>query len=143
MATAATPGIGLLALALTVPGDERYVETVHAVSLRVADYVGYGSAEVRAIADAVSQTVRGVVVHELGGDARKSVEIRFATGNDRMEIDVRYAVAARRSRAPLERWLSTRKGTGRPLEAIRRVMDRVEFGRDDGTTFCRLTRRLP
>lgn len=132
---------------LTIPADERFRETVGAFSVRVAAYLGYAEVDARAIGQVVEQVVEGVTEHAFQGVAHEAIQISFATDTREMEIRLRYhgspdtrsgATAGR-----VERGLLRQRDGTVPLEAMRRVMEQVEFGRDEDAEFCRLTRPLP
>ena len=132
---------------LTVPTDERFREMVRAFSVRVAASLGYAEGDARAIGQIVEQVVEGVTEYAFQGVPHEAIQIRFATDAREMEICLRYrgspdtrsgATAGR-----VERGLLRQRDGTVPLEAMRRVMEKVEFGRDEDAEFCRLTRPLP
>ena len=71
----------------------------------------------------------------------------FATGQEEIEIRVRYLCEGREDqevRQPgIEHLLSRRRDAEAPLDIIQRVMRRVEYGRDGGVEYCTLSERLP
>lgn len=139
------PSASGLSLDLTIPGDERFVETVRALSARIAAHVGYAAADAAAIGGAVGQAVAGVVEYALERDPERSLEIRFATVADAIEISLRYHDGGGDGRSRVERRLARRdaRDAEAPLDALRRVMPRVEFAREDDVEVCRLARPLP
>ncbi len=132
---------------LTVPTDRRFFETVRVFSVRVAAYLGYADGDAEAIGQIVERVIEGVTEHAFAGAPHEHVHVSVARGGSEMEIRVQYREpSGKRSGAGsshVERWLLKQRDGDVPLELMRRVMARVEFGREDGTEFCRLTRPLP
>ena len=132
---------------LTVPTDRRFHEMVRAFSVRVAAYLGYADGEAEAIGQIVERVIEGVTEHALAGGPHERVHVSVARGGSEMEIRVQYREPSGKGSGAgsghVERWLLGQRDGDVPLERMRRVMARVEFGREDGTEFCRLTRPLP
>lgn len=133
-------------LELSVPCDARFRHVLAALSEKMAAYVGYAAPEATQVADTVVHATDGV----FGDDeptAYTTLDVTFATSDQEMEIRVRYVCAetdASRTGTPeIERLLSRRQGGAAPIDAMQRVMGRVEFGHTDGVEFCTLTKRLP
>jgi hypothetical protein len=124
-------------LELTFPSDARYRDTVRALSIRVAEYVGFPTAEATNLGDAIDRAVEGVIEHASSGSAHHSIDLAFATDEGAFEarVSVGDTVGGR-----LERGLAA---AAEPLASMRRAVDRIEFGRDRDVEFCRLVRRLP
>ena len=128
---------------LTVPTDRRFHEMVRAFSVRVAAYLGYADGEAEAIGQIVERVIEGVTEHALAGAPHERVHVSVARGGSEMEIRVQYREPSGAGSGHVERWLLRQRDGDVPLELMRRVMARVEFGREDETEFCRLTRLLP
>ena len=132
---------------LTVPNDRRFHEMVRAFSVRVAAYLGYADGEAEAIGEIVERVIEGVTEHTLAGAPYERVHVSVARGGSEMEIRVQYREPSGKGSGAgsgyVERWLLRQRDGDVPLELMRRVMARVEFGREAGTEFCRLTRPLP
>ena len=132
-------------LELTVPCDPRFRDLLAAVSRRMAAYIGYADADADAIAETVLQATGG----QLGRGAPAayaSLDLTFATRDREMEILLRYVRKERQvlpNEHDLQHLLRRVGERGAPIDAIRRVMECVEFGRQDGVEFCRMTRQLP
>ncbi len=132
---------------LTVPTDRRFHETVRAFSVAVAVYLGYADGDAEAIGRIVEQVIEGVTEHAFAGAPHERVHVSVERGSSEMEIRVQYREPSGKGSGAgsshVERWLLRPRDGDVPLELMRRVMARVEFGREDGTEFCRLTRPLP
>ncbi len=132
---------------LTVPTDRRFHEMVRAFSVRVATYLGYADGDAEAIGQIVERVIEGVTEHVFAGAPHERVHVSVAKGGGEMEIRVQYREASGKGSGAgsghVERWLLRQRDGDVPLELMRRVMARVEFGREEGTEFCRLTRPLP
>jgi hypothetical protein len=76
-----------LAVELTIPGDRRFVETAHALSVRVAEVVGYDGPEAAAIGAAVADALADLVAREPEA-TDGCIEVQFSTGRGRMTIDL-------------------------------------------------------
>ena len=136
-----------LPFGLTVPSNGRFRETVRAFSVRVATYFGYAEGDARAIGQIVEQVVEGVTEYAFQRAGHESIRISFGTDSRDMEICLRYRRASGEGSGAgadqVERGLLRERDGEVPLEAMRRVMSRIEFGHDEGVEFCRLTRSLP
>lgn len=135
-------------LDLTVPADDRFRGTVHDLAVMVAEHVGFASEMAGGIGDAVDQVVEGVVRHAFGGRPGHSIGVRFRSNNAHLEIGISYADSpdTASSMDALQRELTD--STPAPdsvsvMTLVRRVTERVEFGRDGDRYFCRFVCRLP
>jgi anti-sigma regulatory factor (Ser/Thr protein kinase) len=140
------PASSLISLGLAIPTDERYLETVRDVASRVAEYVGFAKAEAATMGQSINETVAGFVRLSSPPDVRNSINLNFVTDCGDFEVRIHYRTLAEGRPAPTPRSLEDalrRNGAGGTLDSIQRVMDRVEFGEEDGVAFCRLIRRLP
>ncbi len=132
---------------LTVPTDRRFHEMVRVFSVRVVAYLGYADGDAEAIGQIVERLIEGVTEHAFAGAPHERVHVSVATGGSELEIRVRYRQPSGKGSGAgsghVERGLLRKRDGDVPLELMRRVMARVEFGREDGSEFCRLTRPLP
>lgn len=145
MAGETPQGPAAVRLELTVPCDPQFRDLLEAVSRRMAAYIGYADADAAAVAEAVMQATGGLLGHDAPA-AYASLDLTFATSEREFEILLRYGGKEPQAAAgePDVQILMRRGGAaGTPLDALRRLMERVEFGRRDGVEFCRLTRPLP
>ena len=130
-------------LELSVPCDTRFRQVVAMMSEKMATYVGYAEGDATAVADTVVQATDGVF-DEDGATPYTALDVTFATSDAEMEIRVRYICAEPtgvQTNGDVEARLRSRGDA--PLEAMQRVMRRVEFGQHDGVEFCALTKLLP
>lgn len=137
-----------VSLDLTVPGEDRFRGTVHDLAVMVAEHVGFGGETAGGIGDVVDEVVAGVVKHAFGGRPGHSIGVRFRTDNAHLEIGISYADSPGTvsSIGTLERELTDgTAGSGgvSGMTLVRRVTDRVEFGRDGDRSFCKFVCRLP
>jgi anti-sigma regulatory factor (Ser/Thr protein kinase) len=126
-------------LELTVPSDAVYRDTVRALAVRVAEFVGYAPADAVRLAGAVDEALGSVLEHGFPQERQQPIGVTFASGDGWFEMRVSY-------RAPLGRAQAVERGLGPAdarVHALRRAVDRVEFGRERDLDFCRLVRRLP
>jgi hypothetical protein len=134
----------VIRLSLTVPCDTRIRQVAHQVSLRIAEYIGFAPGEAEDVARAVEEATDGVLDQP---DCRYAgVELTFMTTETLMEIRIRYLkdeTGAPGAGPGLEAILRRPRRGEVPLDLIRRVMRRVEFGRDDDTEYCTLALTLP
>jgi hypothetical protein len=135
----------VIRLSLTVPCDARVRQVAHQVSRRIAEYIGFQPGDAEDVARTVEEATDGVLDHPDGAYA--GVELTFMTTETLMEIRIRYLRAEPQGAAPGEPGVEAILGRPRPDEApldlMRRVMTRVEFGRIDDTEYCMLVRALP
>jgi hypothetical protein len=125
--------------AVTIPGDPRFASTVRDLVVRIARSKGFGHAAATEMGQAVDRAVRHVIA--VAGDAAGAQRIRAGfRAETAFEVmltcegtDARSA-AALAGQDPQGLW---------DREAISRVMDRVEVGRNGASSFCRMERRLP
>ena len=134
-------------LDMTVSCDERFRPLLDQLVSRIIMYAGYDGSDARAVADVVERALGGARACTAGApDA--SLDVRFVIRDSEMRIRIGWRPApdaAERAEGPaLDRVL--REGSGgeaAPLDLIRQVMTRVEFGREDGLDVCILTKALP
>ena len=132
-------------LELTIPCDDRFRPVLSVLCERVLRYVGYSGTEAEEVAAAVVHATDGVLVH---GASRtyKDLDVTVATSERDIQFCVRYLCGHGEPSgdAPsLAHLLSEGTGDEAPLDAIHRVMSRVEFGTDGGVEFCTLSKSLP
>lgn len=135
----------LTRLELTVPCDARFRSLLEVMSEKMAGYVGYPRLDACAVAEAVARAA-GAAFSGREQRTYSSVVVTFATSAREMEIQVRYHGDDQADRTDLpgiERVLARRGRGAAPLDAMRRVVRRVEFGRDRGVECCRLIKPLP
>jgi anti-sigma regulatory factor (Ser/Thr protein kinase) len=124
-------------LLLTLSADERFLMTARAVTERVAFHVGRPEHETHEIAAAVESVVACIVAHAGTRGGPPEIAIRFNASAERLEIEIACDIEPD---GGLEEALRSHQGG---LDALSRPGDRVEFGRDGGREFCRLTRNFP
>ncbi len=132
-----------LSLDLTISGDPRFVRITGALIVRFAEYVGYAKEQAEQIGGAIERSLTGAIEHVLSGGATGSMAITLATDETALEIAIRFAEATPLPTGSLERGLSAPGPNGTDLDAVRRVMDRVEFSHEGEVETCRLSCRLP
>ncbi|MBI2835043.1 MAG: hypothetical protein HYX76_11525 [Acidobacteria bacterium] len=130
-----------LALNVTIPSDDRFVDLAGILTVRVAKFVGFGEDEAERLGTAVDRVAAGVVEHAFAGDRCRSLDISYWTTEHDIEIDLRYRRAARHVDAVGRRFAAA--GLDLPATDVVRQAVKVEFGCDNGVDFCRLTRALP
>lgn len=135
-----------LALALSIPTDPRFSETVRELSTRVATYVGYAPRDAQVIGETVERAIATIAAHAPRDGGAENVEIRFVTGASRLEIRILFGSARARpvagSPADVERRFTGGRSGRADLDRIRGVMH-VEFGSEGERDCCRLARALP
>lgn len=132
-------------LDLTIPCDDRFRPVLSLLCERMSRYAGYSGAEAQEVAAAVVHATDGVLVH---GTSRiyKDLNVTIATSERDIQFHVRYLCRHGEPSADapsVAHLLGERSGDEAPLDAIHRVMNRVEFGKDDGVEFCTLSKSLP
>ena len=130
---------------MTVPCDERFRTVLSSLCERMARYVGYSESEASGLASSVVHATDGVLEHE-EAPGYTSLDVTIATSETEIEFRVHYKRDGADEALPvvgIERLLSRQRGSDAPLDIIRRVMQRVEFGQRDGVEFCALTTMLP
>ena len=131
-----------LRLDLTVPCDERFRPVLSQMCEQMARYVGYRDHELAELAAAVVRAADGALAHA-EAPAYRSLAGTILTSVSEIEFRVRYhGENPSGERGAIERMLSHRQGDDAPLEAMQRVMRRVEFGLDEGVEFCALSQAL-
>jgi hypothetical protein len=137
----------LLTLCLRFPTDAKFRETVRTFSDRVVAYVGYPEPEARRIAAMLDAAIGAILACASPGESGNAIDLRFTKTEEVMVIRLLFHTRARSARAvtgeDLERGLRARCDGVPAFEAIRAVMDRIEFGQEGGSAFCRLSRQLP
>ena len=133
---------GAVRCEVTLPGDARFRAMRDRVVERVAGCLGF--ADAAAATRAVTLATSGVLDHP-AGSVYSSVTIAFTTGAGILTVHVRYLVEpgapGAASGPAIERILSEGGGDA-PLAAMRRLAQRVEFGRVDGAECCTLVTTL-
>ncbi len=132
-------------LELTIPCDDRFRPVLSLLCQRMSRYVGYSGAEAEEVAAAVVHATDGVLVHG-ASQTYKDLDVTIATSESDIQFRVRYLCGHGEPSgdAPsVAHLLSEHSGDEAPLDAIHRVMSRVEFGKDDGVEFCTLSKSLP
>ena len=132
-------------LEVTVPCDERFRTVLGSLCERMARYVGYSESEASELASSVVHATDGVLEHEEAPEYT-SLDVTIATSETEIEFKVHYMREGADDALPIvgiERLLGRQRGDDIPLDIIRRVMQRVEFGQNNGVEFCALTMALP
>ena len=133
-------------LDMSVSCDERFRPLLDQLVSRMISYVGFDASDAAAVAGGVERAIGGARACMAGTpDAR--LDLRFVICDTEMKIRIACRPApgaADGAEGPvLDRVLSAGGGDGTPLDLIRRVMTRVEFGREDGLDVCTLAKALP
>ena len=118
----------LTRLELTVPCDARFRSLLEVMSEKMAGYVGYPRLDACAVAEAVARAA-GAAFSGREQRTYSSVVVTFATSAREMEIQVRYHGDDQADRTDLpgiERVLARRGRGAAPLDAMRRVVRRVD-----------------
>ena len=132
-------------LEMTVPCDERFRTVLSSLCERMARCVGYSESEASGLASSVVHATDGVLEHE-EAPQYTSLDVTIATSESEIEFRVHYKRDGASGAVPvvgIERLLGRQRGNDVPIDIIRRVMERVEFGQNDGVEFCALTMTLP
>jgi hypothetical protein len=132
-------------LEITVPCDERFRTVLSSLFERMARYVGYSETRASELASSVVHATDGVLEHEEAPEYT-SLGVTVATSETEIEFRVHYKRGGADGAHPvvgIERWLGRQRGSDAPIDVIRRVIERVEFGQDDGVEFCALAMTLP
>ena len=130
---------------MTVPCDERFRTVLSSLCERMARYIGYSESEASKLASSVVHATDGVLEHDAASEYT-SLDVTIATSETEIEFRVYYRRDGANGAPPvvgIERLLGHRQGSDAPIDIIRRVMERVEFGQDDGVEFCALAMTLP
>jgi hypothetical protein len=137
----------LVSLDLTVPTDERFLTTVQEITRRAAEYVGFHRADAERIGEAINGACDSLLRTASTPEYVSSISLSFSTAAERFEVRLRCHTSVVENRSisqdALEDGLRNGEGRRSSVDAMKRVMDRVEFGEEDGVAFCRLTRALP
>lgn len=132
-------------LEMTVPCDERFRTVLSSLCERMARYVGYSETQAAELASSVVHATDGVLAHEEAPEYT-SLGVTVATSETEIEFRVHYRRDGADGARPLvgiERLLGRQRGNDVPIDLIHRVMERVEFGQDNGVEFCALAMTLP
>ena len=132
-------------LEVTVPCDERFRTLLSILCERMTKYVWYSASDATELASSVVHVTDGVLEHEEAPEYT-SLDVTIVTNATEIEFRVRYLREGTDGAGPavgIERLLSRQRGDDVPLDIMRRVMQRVEFGQDNGVEFCALTMTLP
>ena len=133
-------------LVLRVPCDTRFRPVLTLMCERMAAYVGLSGVDAAELSQAVTHATDGVLDHREAPEYT-SLDVTFATTDDEIEIRVCYLCntedGSSADRPGIEHLLGSRRDAESPLDLIRRVMQRVEFGRSNDVEFCTLSKPLP
>ena len=133
-------------LDMTVSCDERFRPLLDQIVSRMVAYVGYCGSDATAVAGVVERAIGGARAC-MAGTPNASLDLRFVICETEMKIRIgcRPAPGApERVGRGLDRALREGgAGEDAPLDRIRQVMTRVEFGREDGLDVCTLAKALP
>jgi hypothetical protein len=111
----------------------------------MARYVGYSESEANGLASSVVYATDGVLKHE-EAPRHTSLDMTIDTSDIEIKFRVHYKRDGTFGAVPvvgIERLLGRQRGNDVPIDIIRRVMERVEFGQHDGVEFCTLTMTPP
>jgi anti-sigma regulatory factor (Ser/Thr protein kinase) len=142
-----TPASSIVSLDLTIPTDERFLDTVGDVTRRAAEYVGFHKQDAHRIGEAVSEACESLLRASSTPDYLSNIGVSYSTADETFEVRLRVQMSVLDGRSitrlELEKGLRDPGGRRAPVDAMKRVMDRVEFGEEAGVAYCRLTRALP
>ena len=132
-------------LDMTVSCDERFRPLLHQLVSRLIAYVGYGESDAAAVAGVVERAIGGARAC-MAGIPDASLDVRFVICETEMRVRIACPApgAAAGAGPALDRVLREGgAGEDAPLDRIRQVMTRVEFGSEDGLDVCTLAKALP
>ena len=135
---------------VTVSCDERFGPLLDQLVSRMVAYVGYDGSDAAAVAGVVERALAGARAC-LDGAPDASLDVQFVICETEMRIRIGCrpgpAAAEGAGARAFDRVLREGGGGGdgdaAPLDLIRQVMTRVEFGREDGVDVCTLAKALP
>jgi anti-sigma regulatory factor (Ser/Thr protein kinase) len=123
---------------VAIPGHDRFLPAARAVAERAARLYGCSADQASGVGEALAVVVSRIIQHARHNGSGGEIVIRFSTPDLRLEIDVGFDDGE--AMAALERGLAAR-ADDKGLHRLRRAIDRVEFGREDGRAHCRLSCR--
>lgn len=134
-------------LGMTVSCDERFRPLLDQIVSRMIAYVGYGGSDATAVAGVIERAIGGARAC-MAGTPNANLDLRFVIRETEMQIRIGCrpapGAAGRGGGQALDRALREGgNGEDAPLDRIRQVMTRVEFGREDGLDVCTLAKALP
>ena len=136
---------GSLRLEIAIPCDDRFRPVLSLLCERMARYIGYPDADASELAQTVVHATDGVLTHE-NAPPYDSLDVTILTTDRDIEFHVRYLRDATDASTPapgIRHLLSLSTGSEAPLDILRRVMRRVDFGQTEGIEYCTLTKALP
>ena len=137
------PPMSALCLDVTLPCEVRYLPVLNRLAEQAVDYTGYD----KVVREEMLHVVEAVIRRVLDSDGYQKVGLRLATTDSDLLIRIRcfHAVTVEKPMA-IEQLLSEADTAETPLGRLRKVMNTVTFGCEEGednTDFCELTKALP
>ena len=128
-----------LALSCTVSSQPAFAAAAAALTVRVGEQAGCAADDAARLGRAVREALDGAI---LAADASRpqAFDLTFHGTSRVVRVDVAVAPAVN-GRQPAFSFEETLNGHGR-TPTIEGLVDRVEFGQENGRSFCRLTHRI-
>ena len=126
-----------LSLTLYISRQTAFLGTAEALVARAGEHAGCASDDARRLGQAVRQALGGLIAHTLADGGHAEIEVAVKGNGRLLKVDV-VCPGGAGGTVSVEEAL-----TGRGDDAVmRRLVDRVEFGRDGDRQYCRLTQQV-
>lgn len=125
-------------LSYTVSTHPALADAAEAVTVRMAEISGCSEADARGLGEAVGHALAGIAGAASEGGRPGELDLAFGANDRLVRVDLSCPVPAEAGGFSLEAAL----GAGAAAEAMRVLVDRVEFGTDGARQYCRLTRQI-
>lgn len=127
---------------VTFPANTIYIKTETELTMNIAKLAGFDEKTSRDLALAVDEAVTNTIKHAYAYDNTKEVELRYLIFEKYLEITVFHTgqpLAGDKITLPdMKEYLKEYRQGGLGIMLMVKIMDHVEYGYENGKSFCRL-----
>jgi len=92
-----TPGAAF-AIAVSVPSDHRFVGLLGDLTVRIAEYAGYGTVDAEQMGHRVRRAAMSLIDASPAGPSHPAVDVSFRAADGRLDVDLRCGREQRHTR---------------------------------------------
>lgn len=133
---------------LTISCSRSVLRTVRSFTREVLDSIGISEVDINMLVLAVDEICSNLIIHAHDCDANKAITITILHEGQDLIFEIRdqgsYFDFTQYVEPTLEELVDTRRRGGMGLMLVSRIMDRIQYFRDEqGHNVCRLVKNLP
>ncbi len=128
---------------ITIPSQTQFLKMVVGLSKHVSTLAGFPLAEANKISLAVDEAATNVIKHSFGHRGDRSLTIEYYLSDEGLRIRIIFAGLPpniSENEVNLQQMIKNKKKGGLGVEMIRRIMDRVEYGRLGRQNYCEMVK---